>query len=103
MAQDPEPDEPTESTEQIDRSHDLDMVALYESMTIEAEVEATVLKSLLEANGIPAVVVTSPIPSVGFQVQVQRARLAEARRLVEEAELAGPQAAAEAEQATEGQ
>jgi hypothetical protein len=103
MAQDPEPGELEESRDQIDPSHDLDMIPLYESMTIEAEMEAAVLSSLLESNGIPALVVGSPIPSVGFQVQVPRVRLEEARHLVEEAKLEGPQAAAEAEQATEPQ
>lgn len=101
MAQDPQSGEREEPLEEIDPSHDLDMEPLFDSMTIEAEMEASVLKSLLESNGIPALVVGSPIPSVGFQVQVPRSRLEEARRLVEEAEEAGPQAAADAESAGE--
>jgi len=104
MAQDPEAEdsgEREEPSEGVDPSHDLDMAPLYDSMTIEAEMEAGVLSSLLESNGIPALVVGSPIPSVGFQVRVPRMRLEEARRLVEEAEAAGPQAAAEAESGAE--
>jgi Putative prokaryotic signal transducing protein len=77
------------------------MTPLYDSMTIEGEMEAGVLSSLLRSNGIPAIVIGSPFPSVGYQVQVPRARLEEARRVVEEAEANGPQAAAEAESSTE--
>ena len=101
MAQDPDSGEYEEASESLDRSHDLDMVPLYDSMTIEAEMEAGLLKSLLESNGVPAVVAGSPFPSVGYQVRVPRSRLEEARRMVEEAEAAGPQAAAEAESASE--
>lgn len=101
MAQDPESGENEELREGIDRSHDLDLAPIYDSMTIEAEMEASLLKSLLEANGIPAFIQGSPFPSVGYQVLAPRSRLEEARRLVEEAELAGPQAAADAESATE--
>ena len=81
MAQDPESGETEEPIDNIDPSHDFDMTPVYESMTVDADVEAEVIKSLLEANGIPAFVVGSPIPSVGFQVQVPKARLQEARRL----------------------
>jgi len=41
------------------------------------------------------------IPSLEFQVQVPRARLQEAERVLAEARAAGPAAAAEAEQAGE--
>ena len=44
---------------------------------------------------------TSTIPLFEFQVQVPRAFAEEAERLLEEARAAGPEAAAEAERATE--
>ena len=105
MAQDPEPDEQDEREEagsaDFDTSHDLDMVTLLTSTTIDAEMEAGILSSLLEASGIPALVIGSPFPNVGYQVRVPRAQAEEARRLMEEAQAAGPAAAAEAEAASE--
>ncbi len=102
MAQDPERDDEQELGEgAVDTSHDLDMVPLYFSQTIEAEPEAEVLRSLLEANGIPAALSTSPVTPLGFQINVPRNRADEARRLIAEQESAGPEAAAEAEAAGE--
>jgi len=100
MAQDPE--EESLGDDNLDTSHDLDMVPLYESMTIDAEPEADVLRSLLEANGIPVTIVSGgPVVPVGFMLQVPRKRLEEARRLIEQARAAGPEGAAEAEASTE--
>jgi hypothetical protein len=99
MAQDPEEQQ---DEDYVDTSHDLDMVTLFSSSNIDAELEATQIKSILKANGIPAVVVgASTIPVLEFQVQVPRAAAREAERLVAEAREAGPEAAAEAERATE--
>ncbi len=99
MAQDPE-EQQDEST--VDLSHDLDMVTLFSSSAIDAEMEATNIHSMLQANGIPSVVVgASTIPSLEFQVQVPRGVAEEAERLLEEARAAGPEAAAEAEAASE--
>jgi Putative prokaryotic signal transducing protein len=93
--------EDTENFE-VDRSHDLDMVALFISSNHDAEMEANAINGLLEASGIPSMVVgTAQIPSLEFQVQVPRARLEEAERLLAEAKDAGPAAAAEAEEAGE--
>lgn len=107
MAQDPEHDEhderPEESAEELDPSQDLDMVTLYTATTIDSEMEAGLLSSLLESNGIPALVIGSPLPNLGYQVQVPRRQAEEARRLLEEAQAAGPEAAAEAEAAGEGE
>ncbi len=86
----------------IDVSSDLDMVTLFSSSNVDAEMEAASIHAMLEANGIPSVVVgASVIPSLEFQVQVPRARAAEAERVLEEAREAGPDAAAEAEAASE--
>ncbi len=93
MAQDPEFE-----SDQVDTSHDLDLVTLFSSSNIDAELEANNIHSMLQANGIPSVVVgASTIPSLEFQVQVPRAAMEEAERLIEEAREAGPEAAAEAE------
>jgi hypothetical protein len=95
MAQDPEDED------FVDTSHDLDMVPLYFSQTIEADVEAEVIRGILESNGIPVSVSSSTIPSLGFEILVPRGRAEDARRLIEEQRAAGPEAAAEAEAATE--
>jgi hypothetical protein len=95
MAQDPE-------TSEIDPSHDLDMVALFSSSNHDAEMEANAIHSLMEANGIPSLVVGTPqIPSLEFQVQVPKASLEDAERVLAEAKDAGPSAAIEAERAGE--
>ena len=101
MAQDPERDDDQLDAGAVDTSHDLDMEPLYFSQTIEAEVEAEVIRGVLEANGIPAVVSASPVPSLGFQIRVPKARIEEALSVIAEQEAAGPEAAAEAEAATE--
>jgi hypothetical protein len=83
-------------------SHALDIVALYDSSTVDAEMEADVIRGLLDTNGIPSVLRRAgPYPSLGFQVLVPRGKLREAQQLVEEAQAAGPEAAAEAEAASE--
>ena len=88
---------------QADSSHDLDLVTLFSSSNFDAEMEATAIHSLLEANEIPSVVVgTTQIPSLEFQVQVPRTRLDEARHVLAEAASAGPSAATEAEKSGEG-
>jgi len=99
MAQDPDEQQGEGG---VDPSHDLDMVTLFSSSNIDAEMEANAIHGILTASGIPSVVVgASPIPSLEFQVQVPRAAVKEAERLVDEAREAGPAAAAEAEAASE--
>lgn len=102
MAQDPE--EEGLGGGKLDKSHDLDMVSLFESNAVDAEAEAEVIRGLLESNGIPVNIVTGgPVPPVGWMIQVPRKRLEEARRLIEEARATGPEGAAEAEASSEGQ
>jgi hypothetical protein len=87
---------------EVDPSHDLDMVTLFSSASHDAEMEANAIHGVLEANGIPSIVVGAPqIPSLEFQVQVPRARIEEAERALAEAREAGPSAAVEAERASE--
>src|ERR1700760_2737469 len=78
------------------------MVAVFSSLNHDAEMETMAVQGVLEANGIPAVVVGPHIlPNLEFQVQVPEHLAAEAQRLIIEARAAGPEAAAEAEAASE--
>ena len=93
MAQDPEP-----LDDEMDISHDLDLVPLYTSQTIEAESEATVIRGILDSNGIPSVLSSNPYSQVlGFELKIPRNRAEDARRIIAEQRAAGPEAAAEAE------
>ena len=97
MAQDPD-----QELEQGSTSHALDMVTLWNSETINSQVEADMIKGVLESGGIPAMVVgAAEYPNLGFEVKVPRGKMKEAEQLVAEARQAGPQAAAEAEAETE--
>jgi hypothetical protein len=96
MAQDPELD--------VNPSSELDSVIVFSSSNHDAEMEATAIQTMLQSNGINALVVGSTmIPSLEFQVQVPRADAEQAARLIEEARAAGPEAAADAEAASEHQ
>ena len=98
MAQDPE----EQDQDQPLNTHALDMVALFDSSTVDAEMEADVIRGVLDTNGIPSVVRRGgPNLALGFQVLVPRGRVGEAQRLIAEAQAAGPEAAAEAEAASE--
>ena len=100
MAQGPGLDE--EDRGRLNPSPDLDLVTLFRSSATDAELEANNIHGLLEASGVFSVVEgASVIPSLEFQVLVQRANVEEAERLVREARAAGPAAAAEAEAASE--
>jgi hypothetical protein len=102
MAQDPESDEAERHESLIDPSHEFDMVPVYVSQAVDAEMEADVIHGVLESNGIPSMVVRATgYPVLGVEVHVPRARVEEAERLIDEAEEAGPEAAAEAEAASE--
>jgi len=86
----------------LNPSAELDMVSLYKAGTVDAEIEADVICGILESNGISAMMARNfGYPNLGFEVKVPRARLEEARQLIEEAKAAGPDAAAEAERASE--
>jgi len=95
MTPDPEPFE-------VDPSHALDLVTLFSSSNHDAETEVYAIHGVLEANGIVSLVVGAPqIHSLAFEVQVPRANLEEAQRVLAEAKEAGPSAAVEAERGTE--
>jgi hypothetical protein len=102
MAQDPRHDEDSSGDDQLDPSSDLDMVTLYDAPIVDAEMEADMIQGVLESNGVPCILVRNSIlPSLGFEVKVPRDRVEEAGRLIAEAKAAGPEAAAEAERASE--
>ena len=101
MAQDPEEDrEPGEGS--VNSSHELDMVTLYRSPAPGSEIEADIIRGILDSHGIPSLLSRAMgYPQLGFEVQVQRRNVREAERLIEEAKAAGPAAAMDAERASE--
>jgi len=102
MAQDPDREDELQNQDQILNSHALDMVTLYRSSTIDGEMEAEMIRGILDSNGIPSIVTDTPYAGVlGTEVKVPRGKLREAERLITEARAAGPDAAAEAEAASE--
>jgi hypothetical protein len=83
---------------EVDLSHDLDMVTVFNSQDYNAELLATGIRSVLEEAGIPSVLVSASVfPSLPFEVRVPRERLDDARRAIAAAQEAGPTAAEEAE------
>lgn len=86
----PLPDE----VEEVDDSEDLDLETIFQSNGAMAEVEAVGIKSVLDANGVAAVLVgDSVLPNLGFEVKVARDQVENARRLIAQAERDGPAAA----------
>ena len=82
---------------------DDEMVPVFSSANTNGEMEAESIHQVLDANDIPSLLVgPSMLPVVEFQVQVPANRLEEARRVIAEAQAAGPSAADEAELASEG-
>ena len=103
MAQDPEREEEQPESGSVDPSHDLDMVPLYFSQTIEAASEAEVIRGILESNGIPSMMTNEApgFPNLGYVLSIPRDRVEDAKRILAEQQAAGPEAAAEAEAQTE--
>jgi Putative prokaryotic signal transducing protein len=76
-----------------DDSESLDL----ETIAHTSEVEALGIQGLLEANGIPAVLVGDAVlPNLPFEVRVAHDQVHQSRELMAEAEKDGPAAAAEA-------
>jgi hypothetical protein len=102
MAQDPGSEEGSQNQD-ILTSHALDMVTLFSSSTIDGEMEADMIRGILDSGGVPAILTNTPMAGIlGVEVKVPRGRLKEAENLIAEAKAAGPEAAAEAEAASEG-
>lgn len=82
-----------------DTSHELDLEVVFEGLGVGAEMEAMSIQSILEAGGIPAVLVGSAsLPNFPFQIKVPHDQVTEAKRRIEEAKAAGPSGAEEAEE-----
>jgi Putative prokaryotic signal transducing protein len=80
----PEPEDESDVSERA-LTHDLDFVPVFRNQTPDAEMEAISIQSLLEANGIPCVLIGSAqFPSLPFEVRVPKSRLEEAKSLLEE-------------------
>lgn len=93
-------DEPVE--EDADPSHDLDLVTVAKTDGTTAEMEATSIKSILNANGIRAVLIgAASMPNLGFEVRVTKEDVPKAEAAIAEATAAGPAAALEAEEQQE--
>ena len=74
--------EPTKN----DPTPDESMVPVFSSSNHDAESEAMIVKGILEASGVPAMVVGPQIlPNLEFQVQVPEHMLGAAQRLLDDA------------------
>ena len=80
---------------------DQEMVPVFSSATVDAEIEASVIRGVLESNGIPSVLSSTPYHSLTFEVRVPRGLAEEAQRRIAEAEAAGADAAEAGEAASE--
>ncbi|HYP09514.1 MAG TPA: hypothetical protein VER03_25035 [Bryobacteraceae bacterium] len=82
-----------------DPSRELDAVPIASMMGATGEIEAIGVKSVLDAAGIPNVLVgDSTLPNLEFHIRVARADVERAQAVLAEAQAAGPAAAAEAQQ-----
>jgi hypothetical protein len=101
IAGNPLPDD----VEELDPSHDLDLETIYHAEgSIVAEVETGAIMSLLDANDIMAVTTgESVLPHMPFDIKVTRDQADRARRVIEDAQRQGPEAAEEGARLTEGQ
>jgi hypothetical protein len=80
-----------------DPSHDLDTESIFDGMGATAEMEAIGVRGVLEANGIPSVLVGASVyPNLRFLVRVSKKDVQRAREVLAEARAAGPAAADEA-------
>ena len=98
IAANPLPDE----VQHFDPSHDLDVVSIYHSEGSPlGEMEANSIKSVLESNGVMAMITgDSVLPNLAFDVMVARDQADRAKELILEAQAAGPAAAEEASESS---
>ena len=91
---------PTDEDEfaDVDPSGNLDEVTVFRSAGNTSEMEAASVQSLLEAGGIPAVVIgDARFPNLGQEVRVPKEHVTEAKRLIADALAVGSAGAEEAE------
>ncbi|MEZ5401492.1 MAG: hypothetical protein R2729_17605 [Bryobacteraceae bacterium] len=80
----------------------LDLVEVFTGVGASGEMEAISIRAVLDANGIPSVMVgSSAVPNFPFVVKVSGTLAGQARSAIEAARQAGPEAADAAEAATE--
>jgi hypothetical protein len=92
-----------ESSQPLDTSEDLDLVTIFESGDTRGQMEAQLIRGVLESNGVPVVIVgDTTLPYLPFMVRVPKSRVEEAERLIAESREAGARGADEAEQSSEG-
>lgn len=101
IAENPLPEE----RERVDTSPGLDLETVFRSGAMpSSEIEALGVKTMLESNGIAAVLVgDSVLPYLAFEVRVARDQAALARTLIADAEKIGPVAVEEAEAESESE
>ena len=88
--------------EHKDSSHALDLVTVFQSTGTTGELQALVVQSLLESNGIEAVLVgDTRLPYLPDEIRVARKHADQARALIAEAQAVGPKGAEEAEKSGE--
>ncbi len=78
-----------------------EMAVVYCSATVDAEIEADVIRGVLESNGIPSILTSTPLHSLTFEVRVPGELAEEAQRRIAEAKAGGTEAAAAGEAASE--
>jgi hypothetical protein len=87
-----------DEVEEVDDSANLDL----ETVFVSGEMQAMSIKNLLESNEIAAVLVgDSVLPNFPFEVRVAREQATRARKLIEDVESVGPEAAEELEAESE--
>jgi hypothetical protein len=85
-----------------EESHDLDLVTVFQSAGTTSEMEALSVQSLLQSQGIAAMIVgTQSLPNLPEEVRVAKEHVTEAKRIIADALQAGSAGALEAEKQTE--
>ena len=98
IAENPPPDE----DEAADPSAELDLETVFRATGTSAEMQALGVQSLLDSNGIDAVLWgDSVLPNLPFEVKVARVNAESARQLIAEAEQAGEEAETEPSESAE--
>lgn len=88
--------------EPLDPSHEADLVSIFSGEGTMAEIQANGIKSVLDAAGIPSLIVgDSVLPNFPFDVRVPSDQADAAKAILAEAEENGPAAAEEAERLSE--
>jgi len=86
---------------EVNPSHDLDLETVFTAAGTTAEMEAISIRCVLDANGIPSVLMGAPqYPNLPFYVKVPKIAAERAYEVLREAREAGPEAAEEGARAS---